>query len=726
MAKKERYPDGYYRPSIRAAGGSEDSGSSSRTNSEMTASDDSSSTLRKCINLNSDHYGVPVQVHHLSKLSLPEKKVLVNRLRVELEQIRLFQRKVESRRTNGATLSSTSDIITCNNGQRVLPTLTKANTAKQEGQKGHSLKQAFPSRLEPAQQVSAPGSSMRMAMKQCETLLERLMAHNYAYVFNEPVDVVKLNIPDYLTIIKQPMDLGSVKRKLASGAYSTPFEFVSDVRLTFSNAMTYNPPKNDVHIMAKTLSKFFEVRWKTIAKKLPSIEPVAEKLGTQQNVDASSLMPPAKKRKVPPLVQPSALEQPVRRIMTAEEKHCLSKELESLLGELPESIINFLKENCSNGAEAGEEEIEIDLDVLSDETLFQLRKLLDEYLQEKQKTNDKMAEPCEIELLHGSGISNSSMQAGKGNDPADEEIDIGGSEPPVSSYPPVEIEKDVGQRSGSESSSSSDDEPENADVPFCTSRVQEGASIEDVLDKKASFGSPGDDHEPGSGLDKVGQHSEPNLTFAELECQQDGENAQDERQLSPEKLYRAALLKSRFADTILKAREKTLSQDDKGDPEKLRREREELEMQKRKEKARLQAEAKAAEDARRRAEAEAAAEARKKREQEREAARQALLQMEKTVEINENCRILEDLEMLRTGPGKGGEHLASSVDETSPAHSQEGMGMGMGMGMGGFKFGGSNPLEQLGLFMKDEDDEEDEEVDPSTDVANDAEEGEID
>lgn len=30
-----------------------------------------------------------------------------------------------------------------------------------------------------------------------------------------------------------------------------------------------------------------------------------------------------------------------------------------------------------------------------------------------------------------------------GNDPADEEVDIGGNEPPVSSYSHVEIEKDT-------------------------------------------------------------------------------------------------------------------------------------------------------------------------------------------------------------------------------------------------------------------------------------------
>lgn len=37
--------------------------------------------------------------------------------------------------------------------------------------------------------------------------------------------------------------------------------------------------------------------------------------------------------------------------------------------------------------------------------------------------------------------------ASVGNDLAEEDVDIGGNEPPVSSYPPVEIEKDTGHRS---------------------------------------------------------------------------------------------------------------------------------------------------------------------------------------------------------------------------------------------------------------------------------------
>ena len=103
-------------------------------------------------------------------------------------------------------------------------------------------------------------------MKQCETLLKRVMSHQFGKVFDKPVDIVKWNIPDYFTIIKHPMDLGTVKSKLISCEYTSLMDFAADVRLTFSNAMSYNPPGNDVHVMAETLSKYFETRWKPIEK----------------------------------------------------------------------------------------------------------------------------------------------------------------------------------------------------------------------------------------------------------------------------------------------------------------------------------------------------------------------------------------------------------------------------------------------------------------------------
>lgn len=91
--------------------------------------------------------------------------------------------------------------------------------------------------------------------------------------------------------------------------------------------------------------------------------------------------------------------------------------------------------------------------------------------------------------------------------------------------------------------------------------------------------------------------------------------------------------------------------------------------------------------------------------------------MEKTVDINENSQFMEDLEMFRAAPD---EHIPSIIAEASPDHSQN--------GLGSFKLQGSNPLEQLGLYMKVDDDDEEEEGEPQSvpDPVNDVEEGEID
>jgi hypothetical protein len=47
-------------------------------------------------------------------------------------------------------------------------------------------------------------------MQASERSLRKLLRHRSAWPFIDPVDPVELNIPDYLTIIKEPMDLGTV------------------------------------------------------------------------------------------------------------------------------------------------------------------------------------------------------------------------------------------------------------------------------------------------------------------------------------------------------------------------------------------------------------------------------------------------------------------------------------------------------------------------------------
>jgi hypothetical protein len=47
---------------------------------------------------------------------------------------------------------------------------------------------------------------------------------------------------DYFDVIKHPMDLGTVRKRLDQFKYFEIEKFAADVKLTFDNAALYNPP----------------------------------------------------------------------------------------------------------------------------------------------------------------------------------------------------------------------------------------------------------------------------------------------------------------------------------------------------------------------------------------------------------------------------------------------------------------------------------------------------
>lgn len=400
MAKMDRLGGGYYN------GECEGSGSSGRI--DVDISKDSNAVTGRCGNLYTDTIGLNVhlQAYRCSGMSSFERKNLVARLKVELEEVRSFWKIVEMPKTNGSNLSSTSDILSCGyrqNGQ--FETLPKTSMMKpnKSGQKPDNhmkeCNRGMTGRFYSGGEAPSTSNAANAAlMKKCETMLKKLIGHQYGWVFKSPVDVVKLNIPDYFTIIKSPMDLGTVKKNLSSGTYPTPLEFFDDVKLTFSNAMTYNPPGNDVHIMADTLNKLFESQSKDIRKKLQFVlsNPISNKPLTQTEISVDRSLPPTKKRKLSPELYQVISEPVVEQIMSEEEKHKLSLELEAIMEDMPISISDFLRQYSSCGIETGEDEIEIDIDALSDDILFTLRKLLDDHFQQKSQSKPK---PCEIEVF---------------------------------------------------------------------------------------------------------------------------------------------------------------------------------------------------------------------------------------------------------------------------------------------------------------------------------------
>jgi len=100
--------------------------------------------------------------------------------------------------------------------------------------------------------------SLSDELQKCLTLLNGMFRQDECAPFYYAVDPIRLNIPDYWDVIKQPMDMSKIKENLLSGKYTDSKQFVRDIHLMFENARTYNPVGHPVHTLADRLEKSFE------------------------------------------------------------------------------------------------------------------------------------------------------------------------------------------------------------------------------------------------------------------------------------------------------------------------------------------------------------------------------------------------------------------------------------------------------------------------------------
>ncbi|XP_063288908.1 bromodomain-containing protein 3 isoform X4 [Pelobates fuscus] len=101
-------------------------------------------------------------------------------------------------------------------------------------------------------------------LKYCDSILKEMLSKKhaaYAWPFYKPVDAEALELHDYHDIIKHPMDLSTVKKKMDIREYQDAQAFAADIRLMFSNCYKYNPPDHEVVAMARKLQDVFEMRF---------------------------------------------------------------------------------------------------------------------------------------------------------------------------------------------------------------------------------------------------------------------------------------------------------------------------------------------------------------------------------------------------------------------------------------------------------------------------------
>lgn len=291
--------------------------------------------------------------------------------------------------------------------------------------------------------------AMEGMMKDCKQILGKLMKHKNGWIFNTPVDAEALGLHDYHQIIKRPMDLGTVKLNLSKNSYATPFEFAADVRLTFNNALLYNPKTDKVHGFAEQLLGRFEDLFRPLQDKLIKLEggrrdfqPVDELQGSSwnhiptpervkkpkatqaphiskkqermQNHSSASTPsvplpppnPPARQQS--PLSTPSPVrappakpqstakattakqpkpraKDPNKREMSMEEKHKLGVGLQSLPQEKMPQLVQIIRKRNEHLAQDGDE-IELDIEALDTETLWELDRFVTNWKKMVSKT----------------------------------------------------------------------------------------------------------------------------------------------------------------------------------------------------------------------------------------------------------------------------------------------------------------------------------------------------
>ncbi|XP_072944153.1 nucleosome-remodeling factor subunit NURF301 [Epargyreus clarus] len=97
-------------------------------------------------------------------------------------------------------------------------------------------------------------------------LVKQIQLHKNAWPFMEPVD--PREAPTYYKVIKEPMDLQTVERKVNEQTYSTLSEFIGDMTKIFDNCRYFNPKDSEFYRCADGLEAYFAQKIKYFREKL--------------------------------------------------------------------------------------------------------------------------------------------------------------------------------------------------------------------------------------------------------------------------------------------------------------------------------------------------------------------------------------------------------------------------------------------------------------------------
>ena len=273
-------------------------------------------------------------------------------------------------------------------------------------------------------------------LKFCDHVLKEISKpkfSSFAFPFQTPVDPVALNIPTYLNVVKKPMDFGTIRHKLDRGEYENAKDFEADARLVFKNCFLFNPVNEHVHGLGKRLEDLFNTEWSKkrdwLEENIPSSgqrspassedeeseeeEEVEEEDDGQMEIVSKlqkqiaemskqvEMITSGTKKKTPPATSKKgskptkpvkkdakkssqAVAKPEKKVaskpakkeripyVSYEQKQDISNRINSLSETKMSHALSIIRSNMPNLQGVQEDELELDIDELSNEVLYKL------------------------------------------------------------------------------------------------------------------------------------------------------------------------------------------------------------------------------------------------------------------------------------------------------------------------------------------------------------------
>ena len=76
-----------------------------------------------------------------------------------------------------------------------------------------------------------------------------LRKNKNSWPFREPIDPISMGIPQYFTIIQNPMDLKTMQENVLNRKYNTVSQFYADIQLIINNSKIFNKNNPDFNAL---------------------------------------------------------------------------------------------------------------------------------------------------------------------------------------------------------------------------------------------------------------------------------------------------------------------------------------------------------------------------------------------------------------------------------------------------------------------------------------------